>query len=185
VNNDQTTRSAGLLAAAIAVPVALIAGFVAFQALKPSTPTVTPPPSASPRVISSAPVSVAAAQLDEHQATACRALITGMPAQARDLPRRPVTGATDQAAAYGDVLIRCGGLQPSFAPTDLVYPISGVCWVPNTDGSRWTTVDREIPVAIELSGADAGPGSGQWAAAFSELGGKSVPPLTTKPSGCP
>jgi hypothetical protein len=185
VNNDEATRSARRIATLIAVPVALLAGFVACQALRPAAPAASPSPSASPRVISTAPVTVAAARLDDRQTAICRSLVAKLPERVRDLARRPVTGAVEQAAAYGDgLIITCGGPQPSFAPTDLVYPISGVCWAPNPGGSRWTTVDREVAVELQLPADAAGPGSGQWAAAFSGVIAANVPPLAAKPGGC-
>lgn len=186
MNNDQTPRSAERsarwLATLIAVPVALLAFFVAYQALKPSAPA--PAPSSTPRAIPTGPAAVAPIALDERQAAVCKALVAAMPAQVRDLPRRAVTGATDQAAAYGDLLVRCGGPQPSFAPTDFVYPLSGVCWHPDAAGNFWTTVDREVPVTVALPKELAGSGSAQWAAAFSAAVVGNVPALAVRPSGC-
>ncbi len=182
MNNDRSAAPAGRVATLIALPVALVAGFVAFQLLKPSP--APPAPAASPRVIPSGPVTVAAAQLPADHAAACRGLLAKLPDKVRDLPRRPIVGATDQAAAYGEVLLQCAGPQPSFAPTDLVYPISGVCWVPNEQGTRWSTVDRSIPIVIELGAGEAGEGSGQWAAAFSPAVATSIPAASAKPSGC-
>lgn len=182
MNNDRSAASAGRLATLIALPVAVVAGFVAFQLLKPAPTQPAPTPSA--RVIPTGPVTIAAATLPKTQAAACKALIGGLPAQVRNMPRRQIVGAADQAAAYGEVLLTCGGAQPSFAPSDLVYPISGVCWAPNEQGTRWSTVDREIPVIIDLGPGEAGEGSGQWAAAFSAAVGAGIPASAVKPSGC-
>ena len=187
MSNDQTARSAGRIATFIALPVALVAGFIAFQVLKPSP---TPPPvtssSPSPQVMSTGPVSAPAPKLDERQAAACRALVAALPAQIRDLPRRPVSAGAEQNAAYGDpaVVITCGGTPASFPPTDFVYPISGVCWHPDAGGTTWTTVDREVPIGVSLPAPLAGNGSGQWAAAFSSVVAANVPAAATKPAGC-
>jgi Protein of unknown function (DUF3515) len=186
VNDDQPTRSAGRIATLVAVPVALLAGFIAFQALKPEPPAAKPSPTASAREMPTTPVTVAAAPLNERQAGICRAVVDRLPAQVRGMARRPVIGAAGQAAAYGDGLVlTCGGPQPSFAPSDLVYAISGVCWVPDGEGSRWTTVDRDVPIELRLPASAAGAGSGQWAAAFSEAIAATVPQLASRPSGCP
>jgi hypothetical protein len=188
VSNDPNPRSAGWIAALVALPVALVAGFVAFQVLKPTStpPVASPSASVSPRVMPTAPVSVAASKLDDRQAAACRALIAALPEQIRDLPRRPVSAGPEQNAAYGDpaIVVTCGGAAPSFPPTDFVYPISGVCWHPDAGGNAWTTVDREVPVTVSLPPPLAGNGSGQWAAAFSPVVSTSVPASTARPTGC-
>jgi hypothetical protein len=187
VNNDQTTRAAKRIATAIAVPLAAVTGFVMFQVLQPSpTPVPKATPSATSQPVAMAPVPIAAIVLEERAAVVCRAFLSKLPEQLRGLPRRQVTGGHEQNAAFGDpaVTLSCGGPLPTFAPTDLVYPLSGICWHPNETGSVWTTVDREVTIALTLPGALSGPGSGQWAAAVSGPVAASVPTAQVRPSGC-
>ncbi|GIH04482.1 hypothetical protein Rhe02_25490 [Rhizocola hellebori] len=167
----------------------MVAGFVMFQTLKPApapTPTAQATASASVAPVPTAPVPVAAIALSEREAVVCRAFLAKLPEQLRGLPRRQVTGGHEQNAAFGDpaVTLTCGGPAPTFAPTDFVYPLSGVCWHPNEAGSVWTTVDREVTIALALPGALSGEGSGQWAAALSGPVTAAVPSAQVKPSGC-
>jgi hypothetical protein len=163
-----------------------------FQALKPAAapaPSPTAQATASAAVSSpvpTTPVHIAAIQLSERQSLVCRALLSKLPEQLRGLPRRQVTGGHEQNAAYGDpaVTLACGVPAPTFAPTDFVYPLSGVCWHPNEAGSVWTTVDREVTIALTLPAALSGEGSGQWAAALSSPVTAAVPSAEIKPSGC-
>jgi hypothetical protein len=131
-------------------------------------------------------VHIAAIQLSERQSMVCRALLSKLPEQLRGLPRRQVTGGHEQNAAFGDpaVTLACGVPAPTVAPTDFVYPLSGVCWHPNEAGSVWTTVDREVTIALTLPAALSGQGSGQWAAALSSPVTAAVPSAEVKPSGC-
>lgn len=147
-------RSATRVATLVAIPLALMAGFVAFQVLKPD-------------VQDTGPVTVPAVQLDERQTVVCRALMARLPDQVRDRQRRPVTAGPEQNAAFGDpaITVTCGGKEPVFAPADIVYPLSGVCWIPDASGTRWTTVDREVPVVVTVPEEYDPPG--QWVAAFS------------------
>jgi hypothetical protein len=168
---------------------ALITGFVMFQALKPAaTPPATAQATASetPQAVSRVPVAIAAIELSERHTVVCRAFLSKLPEQLRGLPRRQVSGGHEQNAAFGDpaVTIACGGGAPAFAPTDFVYSMSGVCWHSNEAGSVWTTVDREVPIALTLPALLGGQGSGQWAAAVSGPITASVPSLEVKPSGC-
>ncbi len=188
MNNDQATRTARRVATWVAVPLALLTGFVVFQVLKPApAPSAQATPSATAAPVSTEPVAVAmVARLSERERLVCRALLSKLPERLRGLPRRQVAGRHEQNAAFGDpaVIIACGGPAPSFAPTDFVYPLSGVCWHPNEAGSAWTTVDREVTVAVTLPEGLSGDGSGQWATALSGTLIASVPSAATKPSGC-
>lgn len=185
MNNDQAARSARRLATAVALPLAVVAGFIAFQTLKPA-PAPTASPSPSPRVMTTAPVEIAAVKLDERQALVCRAFLSKLPERVRELDRRQVTGGHEQNAAFGDpaLTLACGGSPLSFDPADVVYPINGVCWHANKAGTVWTTVDREVPITLTLPAELAGAGSGQWAGAFSPTVTASVLSSPTKPSGC-
>ena len=209
MNNDQATRSAKeftrrpantaeppsensqaaarRVATGVAIPLALLTGFVVFQALKPAPiPVAQATPSATPAPVSTEPVAIAAIQLSERETLVCRALLSRLPERLRGLPRRQVTDGHEQNAAFGDpaVTVACGGPAPTFAPTDFVYPLSGICWHPNEAGSVWTTVDREVTIAVTLPAGLSGDGSGQWAAAVSSILTASVPSAATEPSGC-
>ena len=169
VSND-ARRSASRVATLVAVPVALLAGFVAFQALKP-------------RPQETGPVTMQAKVLDGRQADVCRALVARMPEQVRDRQRRQVTSGHEQNAAFGDpaITLECGGETPQIAQTEIVYPLSGVCWVADPEGTRWTTVDREVPVVIKVPKGYDSPG--QWITAFSGAISATVPTAHV-PSGC-
>lgn len=172
VTND-TRRSASRVATLVAIPAALLAGFAAFQALKPATP--------KPQATGA--VTMLGRPLDQRQNDVCRALLARMPEAVHDRQRRQVTAGHEQNAAFGDpaITLACGGDQPSFAPTEIVYQLSGVCWVADHTGTRWTTVDREVPVAITVPSAYDSPG--QWVTAFSAPISATVPTAHI-PSGC-
>jgi hypothetical protein len=172
VNNDART-AAIRLATAVAVPFALLAGFVAFQVLKPETP----------KAQSTGPVQMPVRQLDERQATVCRALLAQLPQQVRDRARRPVTAGSEQNAAFGDpaITVACGVSKPSYAPTDTVYPLNDVCWFADSTGTRWSTVDREVPVEITVPRGYDPPA--QWVILFSDAVAAGIPSAEA-PWGC-
>ncbi|WP_117211854.1 DUF3515 domain-containing protein [Allorhizocola rhizosphaerae] len=147
MNNDQAARSARRIATLIAIPLALLAGFVMFQLLKPRAAPVE-----QPRVQSSAPVTMDAPALDERQTLVCRALLSQLPDEIRDLKQRPVTAGPEQNAAYGDpaITVACGTPKPEVALTDKVFDINGVCWHADPTSTRWTTVDREVPITVAV-----------------------------------
>jgi hypothetical protein len=172
------------LAAGVALPVALVAGFIAYRVL--SGPGAHPGGSASPAPQSTGPVAMAAPPLAEHPATVCRTLLSRLPAALRDRPRRPVTAGPAQNAAYGDpaITLVCGGTRPSVDPTALVYPLSGVCWyaVTGPAAAAWTTVDREVPVTVTVPNGYTAPG--QWVIEFSPAVATTVPATADRPAGC-
>ena len=165
---DRTTRTAALWATVIAVPAALAVAFFAISSL-PSVEPEAASSSAAPRPASTVPVEMAAPALSADQVIACRALTSQLPLTIRDLAQRPVSAGPEQNAAYGDpaITVACGGAQPSFLATDLVYPLNGVCWhaAETAGGSTWTTGDRRVPVAVTVPAAYESPG--QWANEFS------------------
>jgi hypothetical protein len=183
---DPVTRSAARWAAAIALPVALVVGFLSYRALTAGArPTASPSPSPSPH--STGPVAMPAPALSEPSATVCRALLSQLPDALRDRPRRPVTAGAEQNAAYGDpaITLACGaGPQPALPPDATVYELSGVCWypLPSSDGTVWTTVDRQVPVTVTVPGSYDGPG--EWVIGFSGAIGTAVPALATAAPGC-
>src|SRR3954466_6295201 len=88
---DKTTRSAALWAAAVAVPVAIVAGLIAFAHLPPQHDDAPPAAATTPAVVPSTPVQMAAAKLDAHTAQVCLAVTSQLPSKLRDLPGRKVS----------------------------------------------------------------------------------------------
>jgi hypothetical protein len=182
---DQETRGVARLAAAVALPVALVAGLVAFWALggfgRAHEAAAPPAPQATSAVAMAAP------SLGVRPATVCRALLAQLPPALRDRPRRAVSAGPEQNAAYGDpaITLACGsGPAPSVDPTADVYPLSGVCWyaVPGPETTTWSTLDREVTVTVTVP--NSYPGQGQWVIEFSGPIVASVPSITKVPSGC-
>ena len=149
---DPDTRRAARIAALVAVPVAAVTGFVAFQVLAPADPSDEPAGPEKP--VPSTPVEMAAPQLTERAATVCRALFAKLPDRFGTLARRPVTAGPEQNAAFGEppVTVACGapGAQ---APTDAQFwELSGVCWYQDEAAGkrRWTLQEREVPVVVTM-----------------------------------
>jgi hypothetical protein len=185
---DADSRAAARTATLIALPLALIAGAVAFWALgglgggngdKRAAGSPSPQPSSTVRM--------PAASLAPTPTTVCRGLIAQLPGTIRSAKRRPVSAGAEQNAAYGEPALRvaCGVAAPTVAKTATVYELSGVCYLATKqrDGSSvWTTVDRTVPVAITVPGSYSG--AGQWAAEFSDTIAGTVPSSDSAPSGC-
>jgi hypothetical protein len=174
VGLDPVRRSAARTATLVAVPVALAVGlallwsFGAFS--RPGT----------------GPVEMAAPALAEEATLVCRAVIADLPDTVTGDPRRPVTAGAEQNAAYGDppLTLACGTGETTFPPTDLVYPLSGVCWHATTaaESTVWTTVDRQVPVTVTVPGPQEG--AAQKVIAFSEAVRSADPAVATVPTGC-
>jgi hypothetical protein len=159
---DDVSRSAATLATLVAVPLALVAGIVAFLLLGNAFGT-------EPSPVSTDPVSLPARDLTEREQTVCRALLSQLPMAVRDLSQREVTAGAEQNAAYGDppITVECGVPPPDYELTDTVWPLDGVCYhaTEQPDATVWATLDREVPVRVTVPDAYEGPG--QWAAEFS------------------
>jgi Protein of unknown function (DUF3515) len=180
---DQVTRGAARLAALIAVPVAVVAGLLAFRGLS----RAGDPGPTLPSVQATGPVTMAAPPLSGEAAVACRALLSQLPAALRDRPRRPVTAGAEQNAAYGDpaVTLACGaGPRPSVPPTADLLVLNNVCWyeVDDAGGTTWYAIDREVPVTVHLP-APYRPAA-QWAIEFSNPIAGAVRSITAVPTGC-
>jgi hypothetical protein len=167
--SDSETRRAARLATLVALPIAVVAGLLAFLALRPSTPPKgNEPASAQPTTA----VSMAAPKLSEADAVICRAFAAGLPSKLRDLAQRPVTAGSEQNAAYGEppITVACGAPLPKVNATDLVLPMNNVCWYPSTSGSgketTFTTLDRQVPIAVTIPSSYDQPA--QWANEFSD-----------------
>ncbi|BCB82152.1 hypothetical protein GCM10022251_45950 [Phytohabitans flavus] len=184
---DRTTRQAALWATVVAVPLTLIVALLVLLTIRPgdSAPAAEPSPTA-PRPQSTTPVAMPAPELSTRAATVCRALLSRLPASIRDLHQRPVTEGPEQNAAYGDpaITVSCGVTMPAIPPTDLVYPLSRVCWhsADRQGATEWTTVDREVPVRVTVPKQYDQPG--QWTIAFSDPVIAAVPSLKQIPTGC-
>ncbi len=174
---DPTTRRAARLATFTALPIALVAGGIAFGVLNSGPATPTPKASAAGTVTMSAP------KLSAPDAQMCLAFIAQLPVELRDLSQRHVSDGPEQNAAYGEpaITVACGVSQvvPRSA-TDTVYPLSGVCWyaTTGTTASVWTTLDRKVPVRVTVPNAYGGPG--QWATEFAGALKLEIPSAPTR-----
>jgi hypothetical protein len=171
------------LAALIALPVALAAGYLVFRVLTPAAHQ-GPSPSVS---LATSPVPMAAPSLAPQTATVCRALLAALPDRVRDRVRRPVTAGPEQNAAYGDpaITLACGaGPLPSVPQTDDVYVMSGVCWwaAPGPATTTWIAIDRTVAITVTIP--NRYDSQGQWANEFSGPIVSSVPSVSTVPWGC-
>ncbi|MFY1633356.1 DUF3515 domain-containing protein [Solwaraspora sp. WMMB335] len=192
---DRTTRQAAIWATVVALPLTLIVALTAFSRLAGSGGQPEPGAGADPSAgvsasaapVPTTPVQMAAPALDERAEIVCRALVSQLPGTLRDLRRRPVTDGAEQNGAYGEppITVGCGVPPAQFEPTDLVYPLDGVCWhaAETSDATIWTTVDREIPVRVTVPGAYEEPG--QWVIGFSDTLIETVPSAPDDaPRGC-
>ncbi|RIV40682.1 DUF3515 family protein [Micromonospora radicis] len=184
---DRTSRSAALIATAVALPVTLLVGVLAFANLAPDDSAAPPAPSpSSPQPQSTVPVEMAAPALAERPATVCRALLSQLPASIRGLSQRPVSAGPEQNAAYGDpaVTVACGGTEPEVAPTDHLNMVNSVCWyaTEQADATELTTLDREVAVTVRVPHF-YGEGL-QWVAPIATTIVASIRSADPMPSGC-
>ncbi len=128
---DPVTRSAARWAALIALPVALVAGLIAYRVLSRSGNAPAASPSPAPQA--TAPVAMPAPSLPVRDALVCQSLVSHL----------PVTGPA---------------------------------------ATTWTTVDREVPVAVTVPKSyDA---QAQWVIQFAPPVATAIPAISTVPSGC-
>jgi hypothetical protein len=198
---DKSTRSAAFVAAAIALPIALIAGVLIFWKLTPKDQSAaTPGPTSSAiQQVPSTPVRLAAPKLSAHDAQACLALTSQLPNQVRNLPARKVSTGPEQNGAYGDpaITVRCGVAQPPMCETitpgqkgcvpldaDLLV-MNGVCWYGDDAPATklFTTMDREVAVQVGVPASYEQPA--QWANEFSDAVVETIKSKATAvPTGC-
>lgn len=187
---DQTARRAAwratLVAALVAVPVALLVGFLSYGLLG-SRGGGGDETTRSPRAQATGPVSMPAAPLGQRAAAVCRTLLSGLPGAIRELRRRPVTAGPDQNAAYGDppLTVACGGPPAAYPADATLWGLSKVCWYAEerADSTVWTTVDREVPVTVTVPRDYSGPG--QWVTELSAPLLATVAPAAQIPAACP
>ena len=198
-DSDRTTRSAALLAAAFAVPIALVAGLLIVWKFLPADSAATPAPTASAPVVPTTPVQMAAPKLDARAAQVCLAVTSQLPATLRDLPGRKVTAGPEQNAAWGEppITVACGITQPTMCervdgghpgcvPLDAtMYAMNGVCWwgQEGPASNVFTTMDREVAVQVTVPSSYSQ--AAQWANEFSDPVVKTVKSRTSGvPTGC-
>jgi hypothetical protein len=177
-----TTRSAARAATLAALPVALLVGAIVFWALGGFDGLRADDPPRSPEPVPSGPVMMAAVPLTEPAVTVCRTFIEALPTAVRDRPRRDVTAGPAQNAAYGQppLTVACGLPIPSYAADTILAVVSGVCWY--VEDERWTTVDRTVPVTVNVP-RSYGPG-GQWVVDLAMPIIRTLPVRATVPFGC-
>lgn len=182
---DTDSRHAARTATLAAVPIALLAGVLAFWLLGGfgrGTPSASP--SATPRATGTVPVP--ALTLSTHAQTVCRGFIATLPLTIRGQRQRPVSTGAEQNAAYGapPIVVRCGVPAVTVPKTATVYRLDDVCYLATRQatGTVWTTVDRTVPVAITVPTRRSSPG--QWAAEFSDTIAGAVPSVDHAPTGC-
>ncbi|RZU49811.1 uncharacterized protein DUF3515 [Krasilnikovia cinnamomea] len=198
---DRTTRRAALWATVVAVPVAVLVGFLAFtQVLRPAQPAAAPTTAApsARAAVPDTPVPMAAPALSARAAQVCQAVTSALPGTLRDLPARQVTAGPRQNAAWGEppITLACGVAQPAMCatldggagcvPLDAeLLNMNEVCWYARQDpaGPVFTTLDREVPVRVTVPTGYAQ--AAQWANEFSDaVAAASRKRTTGVPSGC-
>jgi Protein of unknown function (DUF3515) len=196
---EKSTRTAALWAAAVAVPIAVLVGFLIFLHISPQPTPAAKPTSTALQKVPATPVQLSAPQLPAADAQACQAVTAQLPASVRNLPARKVSAGPEQNAAYGDpaITLECGVAQPKMCETitpgqtgcvpldaDLLV-MNGVCWY-GEDGPAtklFTTMDRATPVRVSVPASYDQPA--QWANEFSDAVAAKIKPTTAKaPTGC-
>jgi hypothetical protein len=149
---DADTRRAARIAAMVALPLAVVAGIIAFQIMSPDEPDEPSSTATSARPVPSTPVEVAAPPLPTRPAAVCRALLSKLPDHFGDLLRRPVTAGPEQNAAYGEpaVTVACGTAGPTPPAGAQYFEIQGICWYQDdaAGARRWTLQGREVPILV-------------------------------------
>jgi hypothetical protein len=183
--NDPVAGRAARVATLVAIPVAVLVALLLLWLVGGLPGGGRDPRRQLPSAEATAPVPMPARTLAPRAATVCRALLARLPQAVRGLRQRPVTGGTEQNAAYGEppLQVRCGvpAVTLPATSTETVYPLSRVCWLPDRAGRVWTTLDREIPVSVTVPEPLSEPG--QWVAAFSRYLA-ATPEGGRPPSGC-
>jgi hypothetical protein len=175
------SRIPAIVATAVAVPVAVVAGVLVFNAIAPEgDDSVLVQEDLSP-------VSVEVPELSDEDAVICLAVTATAPDTAGGLEARPVEGGTHAAEfvmAYGDpaVVATCGAEAVAVEDTAAVYKLNGVCWFSNEEGTEWTTLDRQVPVGVAVPGDHEQPVD--VLNDLSNVIGEKVPAADLAPTGC-
>lgn len=146
------SRLPAVVATVVAVPVAVAAGLLVFNAIAPAEEVEEDSVHADMSA-----VTVEVPELTEDDATICLALTASAPETAGGLEARPVEGEDGESAseivlAYGDpaTVATCGADAVEVEDTAAVYKLNGVCWYSDEEGREWTTLDRQVPVAVSV-----------------------------------
>ncbi|RRS00285.1 DUF3515 family protein [Glycomyces terrestris] len=144
------SRLPAVIATAVAVPVAAVAGVLIYNAMAPAAEEHSDLVQAD-----LSPVTVTVPELNDEDAVVCLALTATAPDTAGGLEARPVEGgegAAESVLAYGDpaTVATCGAEAVAVADTAAVYKLNGVCWHSDEEGLEWTTLDRQVPVAVRV-----------------------------------
>jgi hypothetical protein len=165
-----STRSAGILAASIAIPIAVVFGlivFFTFYGKVHSIAAASATPSASASADTS-PVAMPVPALSAKNKQMCLAFVAALPTALRNLPERHVTAGPEQNAAFGTPAItaECGAPEPQVPADAEIYSASDVCWYAQEGKTStvWTTLDRVVPVAVTIP--NTYDGQAQWATGF-------------------
>jgi len=175
------SRLPAIVATVVAVPIAVMAGFVTFNAIAPAA--------AESDLVQEnlSPVSVQVPELSDEDAVVCLALTATAPETAGGLEARPVEGgdhAAEVVLAYGDpaVVATCGVEPVEVEDTAAVYKLNGVCWFADEDGAEWTTLDRQVPVGVSVPADHDQPVD--VLNELSEVIAEKVPVAEDAPTGC-
>jgi hypothetical protein len=201
--SDRATRSAALWATAIAVPVAVLAGILIFSHVRgqaDASEAAAGPSASTPAIASTAPVAVPAPKLSPRAAQVCLAVTSQLPLSPRGVPQRKVTAGAEQNAAYGDpaITVTCGGAQPKVCTTPeddgtktgclpmitRLVMMNNVCFHVDSKPAAavFTTMDREVPVAVTVPRSYAKPA--EWALEFADPIVETDRSLAKVPYGC-
>lgn len=186
---DPVTRGAARMALLIALPLALVAGLLAFWQLGGFSGGSggSARPGASPTPGATGTVDLPIPSLDSADATMCLAFIAQLPDKLRDRPQRPVSaGGNQQNAAYGDppITVECGGGPTTSYPPDGAILLTGVCWWYDEQptGTAWSTLDRQVRIRVTFPAGFTG--QADWIQEFTNPIVASVPSLPQLPSVC-
>ncbi len=175
------SRLPAVIATVVAVPVAAVAGVLIYNAMAPAAED-------SDLVQADlSPVTVEVPELTDEDAVICLALTATAPETAGGLEARPVEGAegaAESVLAYGDpaAVATCGAEAVAVEDTALVYKLNGVCWYADEAGLEWTTLDRQVPVAVSVPEENEQP-----ADVLNDLStviAEKVPAAEDAPTGC-
>ena len=170
-----------VVATAVAVPVAVASGILAFNLIAPAAD--------DSRFDDLSPVSVEVPQLSDEDAVVCLALTSSAPESVADLQARPVEGgdhASEFVLAYGDpaVVATCGAPPVEVEATAPVFVLNGVCWYSpeDGDGTEWVSLGGQVTVGVTVPAEYEQP-----ADVLNELSpaiAEKVPAAEDVPAGC-
>ncbi|WP_018351026.1 DUF3515 family protein [Longispora albida] len=177
--SDPDRRAAARTATLVAVPVALAVAAGAFWYVnRDSEPGGSrPAPVAGPVTVSPSPLAPA-------ETEPCAKLVGRLPDTVAGQPRRWVSGASGQAAAYGEpaIVLTCGGPAATFPPTGMLWPLNGMCWYGESkaESTVFASVDRAVTVRVTVPRFY----EGQLIAEFSAPVATAIPAAANPPAAC-